>query len=98
MVESPEENEVRHVRFGLLPKPLANVEAGKYWKVAAEIQTAHYPSPDPSPELDLDLAAIRFLPLSFAYERNASSQYKFPVTPARETILLHLFLIFLCYN
>ena len=48
MVESPEENEVRLVRFGLLPKPLANVEAGKYWKVAAEIQTAHYPSPEPS--------------------------------------------------
>ena len=39
-------NEVRLVRFGLLPKPFANVEAGKYWKVAAEIQTAH-PFVDP---------------------------------------------------
>ena len=64
MVESPEENEVRLVRFGLLPKPFANVEAGKYWKVAAEIQTAHYPSP----ELDLDLAAIKFLPLSHLFK------------------------------
>ena len=68
MVESPEENEVRLVRFGLLPKPFANVEAGKYWKVAAEIQTAHYPSPEPSPELDLDLAAIKFLPLSHLFK------------------------------
>ena len=56
MVESPEENEVRHVRFGLLPKSLANVGAGKYWKVAEEIQTAHYPSP----ELDLDLVAVHY--------------------------------------